>query len=62
VQLYFRYPSGQEPRAAGLCTQQVRNSQGRLGDGVDVRGGKGRVRWLRRGPAVQHAVSLLVDR
>ena len=45
--LYFRYRSGQELRAAGLYTHQVRNSQGLLGYGLDVRGEKGRVRQLR---------------
>jgi hypothetical protein len=61
VHLYFRYPSGQELRAAGLYTQQVRNSQGLLGDGLDVRGEGGYVvappsstarayRWLDRSP------------
>ena len=62
VHLYFRYPSVQELRAAGLYTQQVRNSQGLLGDGLDVRGEKGRVRRLRSGPAEQHGASLPVDR
>jgi hypothetical protein len=47
--------------AEGL-KEQVRNSQGLLGDGLDVRGGKGRVRRLRRGPTKQHAASLPVDR
>src|SRR5215203_3853339 len=60
VHLYFRYPSLQELRAAGLYTQQVRNSQGLLGDGLDVPGEKGRVRRLRRGPAEQHRASLPV--
>jgi hypothetical protein len=55
-------PSVQELRAAGLYTQQVRNSQGLLGDGLDVRGEKGRVRRLRRGTAKQHAASIPVDR
>ena len=60
--LYFRYPSGHELRAAGLYTQGVRNSQGLLGDGLDVRGEGGYVvappsstlrayRWLDRSPA-----------
>ena len=43
VHLYFRHPSVQELRAAGLYTQQVRNSQGLLGDGLDVRGEGGYV-------------------
>jgi len=66
VHLYFRYPSPQELRAAGLCRREVRNSQGLLGDGLDVRGGGGYVvappssparayrwidRWLRGGVA-----------
>jgi len=58
--LFFRYPSPRELRAAGLYTQQVRNNQGLLGDGLDVRGEKGRVRRLRRGPARQHGASLPV--
>ena len=62
VHLYFRYPSPQELWAAGLYAREVRNSQGLLGDGLDVRGEKGRVRRLRRGPAQQHAASLPVDR
>ena len=41
--LYFRYPSPQELHAAGLYTRQVRNSQGLLGDGLDVRGEGGYV-------------------
>jgi hypothetical protein len=60
VHLYFRYRSGQELRAAGLYTHQVRNSQGLLGAGLDVRGEKGRVRRLRLGPAQQHGTSLPV--
>jgi hypothetical protein len=59
--LFFRYPSGQELRAAGLYTQQVRKSQGLLGDGLDVRGEGGYVvappsstlrayRWIDRAP------------
>lgn len=36
--LYFRYPSPQELRAAGLYMRAVRNSQGLLGEGLDVRG------------------------
>ena len=62
VHIYFRYPSPQEFWAAGLYAREVRNSQGLLGDGLDVRGEKGRVRRLRRGPAQQHAASLPVDR
>jgi len=61
VHLYFRYPSPQELMSAGLYTQQVRNSQGLLGDGLDVRGEGGYVvaplsnrarayRWLDRSP------------
>jgi len=61
VHLYFRYPSLQELRAAGLYTQQVRNSQGLLGDGLDVRGEGGYIvvppsstlrayRWIDRSP------------
>jgi hypothetical protein len=61
VHLYFRYPSPRKLRAAGLYTQQVRNSQGLLGDGLDVRGEGGYVvvppsstarayRWLDRSP------------
>ena len=59
--LYFRYPSGLELRAAGLYTQGVRNSQGLLGNGLDVRGERGYVvappsstarayRWIDRSP------------
>ena len=43
MHLYFRYPSPQELRAAGLYTEEVRNSQGLLGDGLDVRGEGGYV-------------------
>ena len=61
VHLYFRHPSVQELRAAGLYTQQVRNSQGLLGDGLDVRGEGGYIvvppsstlrayRWIDRSP------------
>jgi hypothetical protein len=61
VHLYFRYPSPQELRVAGLYTQQVRNGQGLLGDGLDVRGEGGYVvappsttmrayRWLDQSP------------
>jgi hypothetical protein len=66
VHLYFRYPSVQELRAAGLYTQQVRNSQGLLGDGLDVRGEGGYVvappsstlrayRWIDRAPPASAA-------
>ncbi len=41
--LYFRYPSEGELRAAGLYWEKVRNSQGLLGDGLDVRGEGGYV-------------------
>ncbi len=64
--LYFRYPSPRELRAAGLYTRQVRNSQGLLGDGLDVRGEGGYVvappsstarayRWLDRSPPASAA-------
>ena len=64
--LYFRYPSSQELRAAGLYTLQVRNSQGLLGDGLDVRGEGGYVvappsstarayRWIDRAPPASAA-------
>ena len=43
VHLYFRYPSPQELWAAGVYTREVRNSQGLLGDGLDVRGEGGYV-------------------
>jgi hypothetical protein len=43
MHLYFLYPSVQELRAAGLYTHQVRNNQGLLGDGLDVRGEGGYV-------------------
>jgi len=43
MHLYFLYPSPRELRAAGLYTQEVRNSQGLLGDGLDVRGEGGYV-------------------
>ena len=59
---YFRYPAPRELWAAGLYTQQVRNGQRLLGDGLDVPGEKGRVRRLRRGTVQQHAASLPVDR
>jgi Bifunctional DNA primase/polymerase, N-terminal len=66
VHIYFRNPSGQELRAAGLYTQQVRNSQGLLGDGLDVRGEGGYVvappsstlrayRWIDRSPPARAA-------
>lgn len=41
--LYFRYPTQRELRAAGLYWEKVRNSQGLLGDGLDVRGEGGYV-------------------
>ena len=61
MHLYFRYPSPQEVWAAGLYTQEVRNSQGLLGVGLDVRGEGGYVvappsstqrayRWIDRSP------------
>jgi len=60
----LRYPSRQELRAAGLYAQQVRNSQGLLGNGLDVRGEGGYVvappsstlrayRWLESAPAAE---------
>jgi len=49
-QRYFRYPSPRELLEAGLYAREVRNSQGLLGNGLDVRGEKGRVRRLRRSP------------
>jgi hypothetical protein len=66
VHLYFLYPSLQELRAAGLYTQGVRNSQGLLGDGLDVRGEGGYVvappsstqrayRWIDRAPPAEAA-------
>jgi len=48
VHLYFRYPSPRELRAAGLYTRQVRNSQGLLGDGLDVRGIWAATSWPHR--------------
>ena len=59
-------PSLQELRAAGLYTQQVRNSQGLLGVGLDVRGEGGYVvvppsstqrayRWIDRAPPAEAA-------
>lgn len=62
--LYFRYPSHQELRAAGLYTEGVRNSQGFLGVGLEVRGEGGYVvappsstvrayRWLDRSPPAE---------
>ena len=59
--LYFRYPSRQELQEAGLYTQGIRNSQGLLGVGLDVRGEGGYVvappsstlrayRWVDRSP------------
>jgi hypothetical protein len=64
--LYFRYPSRTELRAAGLYTRQVRNSQGLLGEGLDVRGEGGYVvappsatarayRWMDRAPPAKAA-------
>jgi Bifunctional DNA primase/polymerase, N-terminal len=61
MHLYFRYPSPQELMSAGLYTRHVRNSQGLLGDGLDVRGEGGYVvappsstqrayRWIDRSP------------
>ena len=61
VHLYFRYPYPRELHAAGLYRPQVRNSQGLLGDGLDVRGEGGYVvappsstarayRWIDRTP------------
>lgn len=41
--LYFRYPTQRELRAAGLYWEKVRNSQGLLGEGLDVRGEGGYV-------------------
>jgi hypothetical protein len=41
VHLYFRYPSPQEHWAAGLYSRALRNKQGLLGDGLDVRGVRG---------------------
>jgi hypothetical protein len=41
--LYFRYPSSEELWAAGLYRREVKNSQGLLGDGLDVRGEGGYV-------------------
>jgi len=66
VHLYFRYPSLQELWAAGLYTREVRNSQGLLGDGLDVRGEGGYVvappsstlrayRWIDRAPPASAA-------
>ena len=66
VHLYFRYPSLQELRVAGLYTQQVRNNQGLLGYGLDVRGEGGYVvaapsstarayRWIDRAPPASAA-------
>ncbi len=59
-------PSPQELRAAGLYTRQVRNSQGLLGEGLDVRGEGGygvappsstarAYRWLDRSPPASAA-------
>jgi hypothetical protein len=61
VHLYFKYPSPEELMSAGLYTREVRNSQGLLGDGLDVRGEGGYVvappsitrrayRWIDRSP------------
>jgi hypothetical protein len=61
VHIYFRYPSPQELWAAGLYAREVRNSQGLLGGGLDVRGEGGYVvappsstgrayRWIDRSP------------
>jgi hypothetical protein len=61
IHLYFRYPSPEELMSAGLYTREVRNSQGLLGDGLDVRGEGGYVvappsstqrayRWIDRSP------------
>lgn len=66
VHLYFRYPSPRELREAGLYTREVRNSQGLLGDGLDVRGEGGYVvappssttrayRWIDRTPPASSA-------
>ena len=63
VHIYFRYPSPQELWAAGLYAREVRNSQGLLGGGLDVRGEGGYVvappsstarayRWIDRSPPV----------
>jgi hypothetical protein len=41
--LYFRYPSPEELWEVGLYAREVRNSQGLLGDGLDVRGEGGYV-------------------
>jgi hypothetical protein len=43
MHLYFTYPSPQELMSAGLYAREVRNSQGLLGDGLDVRGEGGYV-------------------
>jgi hypothetical protein len=43
MHLYFRCPSPQELMSAGLYAREVRNSQGLLGDGLDVRGEGGYV-------------------
>jgi hypothetical protein len=43
VHIYFRYPSQEELMSAGLYAREVRNSQGLLGDGLDVRGEGGYV-------------------
>lgn len=61
--LYFRYPSRQELQEGGLYMQGIRNSQGLLGVGLDVRGEGGYVvappsstlrayRWVDRSPPV----------
>jgi hypothetical protein len=63
---YFRYPAPRELRAAGLYAREVRNSQGLLGDGLDVRGEGGYVvvppsstarayRWIDRAPPASAA-------
>ena len=43
MHLYFRYPSPQEVWSAGLYAREMRNSQGLLGNGLDVRGEGGYV-------------------
>jgi hypothetical protein len=61
VRLYFRYPSPEELMSEGLYARHARNSQGLLGDGLDVRGEGGYVvappsstvrayRWIDRSP------------
>ena len=55
--LYLRYPSVQE-RWAGAVHAAGEERPGLLGDGLDGRGEKGRVRRFHHGPAQRHGTSL----